>query len=588
MSLGKNATNPEIAAAFAQVASVYELQGKDIFHIRAYQNAANSISQLATPLQELWQNDRLDEVPGLGEKFAKYIDELFRTGAIRHFQKVLQTQPAGFYELLDIPGVGPKTAQKISRYLHLSRASTALSQVKTALLHNRITGISEKMSTKLLAAINRPSADTHRLLINEAEHYAEEVMAYLWQSPATLDCAALGSLRRKMPTIGDVDIAVATTDPAALRAHIKKFPQLKKMVSTGNKMTTFLHKSGIQIDIKTQHPDAWGSMLQHDTGSKLHNIQLRTLAKEQHLSLSEYGIKRRNKITPYADETSFYQALGLPYIPPELREGRGEISAAQNHQLPTLVELSDMRGDLHMHAQLDFPSSHDMGAHTVAELIAKAQQLQYEYLGISDHNPKQSGLTAKERFFTVQQRTKTIKEAAARYARQTKKTMPQILIGLEVDILPNGELALEDEALDLLDYTIVSIHSQFTQPRATMTKRILTGLAHPQAKILGHPTGRQLGTRSAMAVDWPTIFRFCAQHHKFLEINASPQRLDLPDELVHMAIEYGVQLVINTDAHAVDQLDFMQYGVWVARRGWCGPEHLLNTKNWPALRRALS
>lgn len=579
MPLSKNATNKEIAEAFRQVADVYEINGKDLFHIRAYRNAANSIELLAAPLKELWTEGRLDEVPGLGEKFIRYLSELFHSGKIRHFTRVLNTQPPGFYSLLEVPGIGPKTAQKLTRQLHLTRAGTAVKKLREALKSKKTLEISPKIKEKLLSSIKYEQTGAHRLLINEAEYISKDILDYLKKSPNVLECEGVGSLRRKAATIGDVDIAVSTKEPEQVVTYLKKFEHIKKVISTGEKQTSFIHTSGVHVDVKTQDPNAWGSMLQHYTGSKLHNIQLRTLAKEKGLSLSENGIKAKGKTVPYADETSFYKALGLQKIPPELREGRGEIEAAKKQSLPKLLEVKDIRGDFHIHTSIDFPSSHDLGISSIDEILTKAHSLRYEYIGLSDHNPKQSGMSSEERLKIVQNNLNEINKQVDAFSKKAKGQIPHVFKGFEVDILPDGKLALEDEATTLLDYMIVSVHSQFSLPRDEMTQRILRGLSNPKAKILGHPTGRQLGgVRNEIQCNWEEIFSFCAKNDKAIEINATPQRLDLPDTLVREAASYGIRFVINTDSHNIDQMDFMKYGVWIARRGWCGNKHILNTR----------
>jgi len=350
----------------------------------------------------------------------------------------------------------------------------------------------------------------------------------------------------------------------------------------------FLHTNGWEIDVKTQEPARWGSMLQHYTGSKLHNIHLRTYSLEKGLSLSENGIKKGEKTATYKDEESFYNALGLQYIPPELREDHGEIEAARKKKIPRLVELSDIKGDFHIHTDVDFPSSHDSGAGSIADLLTKAQSLGYTMIGFSDHNPKQSGMNAQERLEAVRQRNEHIDREVEKFAKSSSKKVPRVYKGLEVDILPSGKLALEDEALELLDYAIVSIHSQFIpsaqgktpeELRQLMTERILAGLAHPKAKILGHPTARIIPSRPEIECDWEKVFEFVVAHHKYIEINSSPDRLDLPSPLVQRALQFGVHFVINTDAHTVESLDFMKYGVWVARKGWASAENIANASS---------
>lgn len=581
MRFSKDLTNKEIAALFQQVASVYELQGKDLFHIRAYQHAASGIEQATISLKELWKEGKLDQVPGIGEKFTRYLDELFRTGTIRHFASVLKTEPEGMYPLLDVPGVGPKTARKIAMSLHLTKAKTAVKTFVNALRLGKIRnipGFSEKKEEQLLRDLSREEKHSDRMLIHIAERIAEDVLQYLRRSPDVLECEALGSVRRHTSTVGDVDIAVSTRNPTNVLVHLKSFPHLKKMISSGEKMAMFVHESGEQVDVRLQEPKAWGSLLQHYTGSKFHNIKLRTLALEKNMSLSEYGIKKGKQLIVFPDEVSFYTYLGLPYIQPELREDMGEIEAAQKHTLPSLIEQKDIRGDLHIHTNLSYPSSHDLGMSSIADILTKAQQLGYDYIGLSDHHPKQSGMTESERIEVVKKHMRSIDQHVTSFAKTSKKKVPHVFKGLEVDIHPDGTLAVSDELFELLDYAIVSIHSQFNLTSKQQTERIIRGLSHSKANILGHPTGRDLQVRPEMDCDWKEIFVFCAKHHKIIEVNASPQRLDLPDVLIKQAVDAGVMCVINTDAHHADHMDFMKYGVWTARRGWAEKKDIVSSR----------
>lgn len=575
-------TNQEIAELFRRVAAVYSLQNIEPFRTQAYLSAAASIEQFAAPLKEMWEAEKLEEVPGIGQKFCTYLDELFRTGTVERLVKILKSEPAGMYPLLDISGIGPKTAYKLAHTFHLNNTETAVEEVHEAAQAGKIRtlpGFSEVSEQKILQAIEQHlKQKEHRILLNEAQVVAEDVLSYIRRSDLHLKSEVLGSLRRHVPTVGGIDIAVATGKPQEFMDYLLKFPHIRKIISSGPKTTSFVHTSGLQIDVKTQFSIQWGSMLQHYTGSKLHNIHLRTLAKEKGMSLSENGILENEKLRQFDDEAEFYTALGLDFIPPELREDQGEIEAARTHQLPKLVELKDIRGDLHIHTNLTFPSSHDSGENSIAEILELAEKKGYEFIGFSDHNPKQAGLSAAERLAVVKKRNQRIDEEVEKYHQHHSK-MPLVLKGLEVDILPNGELALENEALELLDYAIVSLHSQFQLSREAMTKRVLKGLAHPKAKIFGHPTGRIIEYRPEIECDWQEVFTYCAQHGKFLEINSSPQRLDLPPPLIKEAIRAGASCIINTDSHHLSNLEFMQYGIWMAKRGWAEAKHIVNT--WP-------
>ena len=304
--------------------------------------------------------------------------------------------------------------------------------------------------------------------------------------------------------------------------------------------------------------------------------------------MSEYGLKTSEDETlTFSDEPELYHQLGLVFIPPELREDKGEITTAQQGKLPTLVELSDIKGDLHLHCNLELPTSHDRGTSSVEELLDKALEKGYEYLAITDHNPPQKDLSVQDRLDITHQRRQQIQEAYLRWQEKHKQVI-QLFIGYEVDITANGQLALEDEVLAELDFAIASIHTAHKQEAQQMTERILSALSHPKVKILGHPTGRLLQRRNAIEADWEAIFKYCAQHNKYLEINASPDRLDLPASLQRLAHQHQTPFVINTDTHHLDNMEFMRYGVWTARRGWTTKQQVLNTKHWSEVKRILT
>jgi len=366
-----------------------------------------------------------------------------------------------------------------------------------------------------------------------------------------------------------------------------EYPEIASVITKGDKVSHIKLKSGYEVDIKSSLPGQWGSLLQHYTGSKLHNIKLRTRAQAKGLSLSEYGIKKGKRQLSFKNETEFYKFLSLSYIPPEMREDRGEIEQAVKGDIPKLVSEKDIKGDLHLHSDFDYPSSHDIGITPLSETLDKAHQLDYQYIGISDHNPKYLGLTDKEKEEIHHKRKEYLFSQLRAYENRVKNSSVKLLIGMEVDIRPDGRRAVSDKLLDTLDYAIVSVHSSFTLPPKENTQRILDALDHPKAIILGHPTGRQLNHRDSIQADWDKIFDFCVKHKKLIEINADPIRLDLPDDLIREAVKYGVRFIINTDSHALSQMEYMRYGVWHARRGWAKSKDIINTLSYEKLRQVL-
>lgn len=574
-------TNQQIADLLREVAAAIEVKGGDFFRIRAYQNAAAGIEHATSSLKDLWQENQLDQVPGVGKNIALHIEEFIKTGRVREFDREMADLPQGMFALLPFAGIGAKKAHKLAVAFRLNDRSTAVKKMLAAAekgLIRELPTFGVESEKDILTALNSgPQTPATRFFLPQAETLADEVISYLKTSPLVLEAEPLGSLRRRSATVGDIDIAVSTTDPAAVMDHLKAWPQVVRILAAGDKTTMFVHSSGHQVDIKTQTPQSWGSMLQHYTGSKLHNIHLRTLSQKKHLSLSEHGIKQGNRTVTFVDESAFYRFLGLDYIPPELREDTGEIEAAADHTLPQLVGESDIKGDLHIHTDIDIHTSHDTGSSPIKDILAAADSLGYSYLGLSDHNPKQA-LSPKEVVDVLKRRREEIEKAVVAHNSHDDTKPLKVFQGLEVDIRPDGSLALPDAAFDVLDYAIVSIHSRFNQDQKTATARVLKALSyHPKVKILGHPTGRLLQAREGLDYDWDELFFFAAKNRKFLEINSTPNRLDLPDSLIRQTKDRGVSFVINTDSHHIDHLPFIRYGVWTARRGWLSSSQVINT-----------
>lgn len=582
--------NRETAQLLEKVAAVFRVKEGDSFRVKAYNNAAIAIDNLSEPLEQLWQQGRLDSVPGLGKSLIKYLDQYFATGHVRHFDSQLKKVPAGMFALMDIRGIGPITAYKIAKKFYLNNYRTALSDLAQLIKDGRLAHLksfTEKKIKNISNFLKAKPISSDRLLLSDALIVAEDYVDYLKTFPDIIDAEPLGSLRRRLPTVGDIDLAICTRHPEQSLAHATAFSQVKEVLIKGDKLCRVKLNNGLEIDIKVSEPRNWGSLLQHYTGSKMHNIRLRTLAKENGFSLSEYGITKNNKEHSFQSETAFYNFLNLQMIPPEIREDGGEIELAQNRQIPTLVDLKDIRGDLHIHSNFDFPISHDHGSSPLKNILQQAQLLGYEYLGIVDHNPKVTDLTEKQRERILRSRKQFLLQAFRAYENSVKNCAIKLLIGLEVDIRPDGELALSDSSLSLLDYAIVSIHSSFEMSCEENTQRIIRGLSHPKAKILGHPTGRIINKREPISADWEKIFAFCADNKKIVEINSFPDRADLPDDLIKQAIQAGVKLIINTDSHNAIHLPYMKFGVWNARKGYATKKNIVNTLSWVKLRTLL-
>lgn len=600
-------SNQKLAKLLRKIAAAYTLKNGNRFKIVAYERAADSIEQSPTDIEQLWKEKRLSEIEGIGATLADHIDELLRSGKVKHFDDILSGIPSSVFPLLDVPGIGPKRADGLVRALKLLNPETVIVDL-LARAHKgeiaRIEGFGEKSQEDIIQSIKKYRKGflkERRMPLPHAAAIAEAVVDYLRKHSSVADAVPLGSLRRSVATIGDIDLGISTEKPEEAIEWFVRYPPTIEIIEKGPTGATILLGNGRQIDMRVQTPKAFGAMLQYFTGSKNHNIKLREYALKQGLSLSEWGIKRlikspissrlnrdeisnsnynkKSNIFEFEDEQTFYAAVGLPWMEPEIREDKGEIEAAlrqaQGKQpgLPKLVELKDIKGDLHIHSNFDIESSHDMGSSSLRDILTKAETLGYEYIGISDHNPSVSKHTKNEILSIMKER----KEHYEKILYSTKSIRVQLFTMLEVDIQPDGKLAYPQEAWDFVDAVIVSVHSAFQMDKKTITKRIISGLSHPKARILGHPTGRLLGKREGYEIDWEELFSFCLKHDKALEINSYPERLDLPDVVVQEAVKKGIKLVINTDSHDAEHMPLMRYGVQGARRGWAEKHDILNT-----------
>jgi DNA polymerase (family 10) len=601
MRIYREMTNLEVARLLRAVAAAYQIKNeeKNRFRIIAYQRAADAIEHLSSEVKDLWDDGKLEEVAGIGKNIAKHLDEIFRTGNSKHFKTIMKGLPLAMFNLMDVPGIGAKTAYKLAKELNLPYKNPlkALEKAAKAGKIAVIDGFGPDSQSDILRALEEVKRRTGRLLLPYADKIASQVIEWVKKDKAVKKIDPLGSLRRKASTIGDIDIAVATDNPKESLNHFIKYPKTKRVLEKGVRTASIIVTGGVQIDLMTQSPKAYGALLQHFTGSKHHNIALREYALKKGFSLSEYGIKKfkiknekfkikKSKLIKFKDEESFYKFLGMEWIPPELREDTGEIQAALNGKLPQLVELKDIKADLQIHSSFNIETSHDLGESSMEELVQKANKLGYEYLAFTEHNPSQSGHNKKQIINIVKRKKEEIDKlnyslvkSDTRLRETSARQVKKVFNSLEIDILPNGKLAVPNKALVLLDFVIVSVHSSFRQDRKKATKRILAALAHPKVKILAHPTTRILGKREGIELNWPQIFEFCKKHQKWLEINADPRRLDLPDMLVKEAIKYGVKLTLGTDAHHQVGLNNMRWGVSVARRGWAEKNDIINTRS---------
>lgn len=579
MKTSRDMRNLEIAKLLRSIAAAYTLKpGDNRFRVIAYERAADAIEHSSSEVKDLWDEGKLDTLAGIGTSIASSLDELFRTGKVKHYEEILSGIPPAVFELMEVPSVGPKSAIKLAKELGISKAQGAIEKLQKAAEKGRIReleGFGEDSEAQILENIGQFKKRSKRVLLPIASQSAEPILEWLRKHSKVDKVEPLGSLRRSASTIGDIDLAVASDDPATVIRHFTDYPRKTRIIESGESTAAILLPNGIHVDLMVQPASRFGALLQHFTGSKHHNVALREYAQKKGWSLSERGIKVDGRIKEFSSEEKFYQDLGMDWIPPELREGNGEIQLAIKHQLPKLVEVKDIKGDLHMHSNFNIEPSHDLGSSTFSDYVNHAKELGYEYIGFAEHNPSVSQHSTHEIINLVKQKQQQIEEN-----NYSNKRGIKLLNGLEIDIRPDGKLALPEEAFAYLDYAIVSIHGSFKGAKSDQTKRVLKALSHPKVKIFGHPTARKLNEREGVDLDWDQIFDFCLKNNKFLEINSYYDRLDLPDVLVREAVQRGVKLVIDTDSHNADTMNLMNFGVSVARRGWATKADIINTQPW--------
>ena len=559
-------TNEQIAELFENMGSLLEMKGDTIFKIRAYQRAARTIEQLSSPLSQALENgEDLTKIPGVGKAISEKIAEFIGHGQVSAYEKLLEELPPGVLDLKDIPGIGPKTAVAIGVELGISTSQG----VAEAAADGRLAGLprmGQKAADRILRHIEAFQAIGSRTPIGQALPIAEEVIAALRkQCPEIGPLFPAGSLRRWEETIGDIDLIGTAPDPEAVGDALVALPMVKDVLVHGPKKTSVVVESGMQIDLRIGEPGTFGALLQYFTGSQQHNIRLRDYANRKGLLLNEYGIinTETGKVEEFADEEGFYARLGLPWMPPELRTGVYELDAGLADSLPRLIQATDLKGDLHLHSEWS-------DGNDPIELMIEATEAQgYEYMALTDHSASlgvANGLT-NERL-----------ESQISLLRSMQKNYDiTILCGSECDIRANGDMDYPDEILAQLDWVVASVHSAMGQDQATMTARIIKAMEHPSVSIIGHLTTRLLGQREPVEFDLEAVLQAARNTGTALEINASPERLDLKDTHAYRARELGVPLVINTDSHHHTHLDKRRFGVAVARRAWCRPEDILNT-----------
>ena len=568
--------NYEIADTLEELADLLEIQGANRFRVRAYRDAARTVREHAVPMRQLVADDAdLTELPTIGEDMSDYITELVETGELGRLQEVAEEVPRSLAEITRLPGVGPKRTKKLWDALGVTTVDE-LEEAAEAGRVEELDGFGAKTQEKILSGIEQYRRHTERFLLAEADRYVEPLLEHMRDAPGVERLEVAGSYRRRKETVGDIDLLAIAGEGEPVMEHFTGYRKVTEVVQSGATRGTVLLESDVQVDLRIVESGSFGAALVYFTGSKEHNIALRKRALERDLTVSEYGVfelveaedeEEREQGDRVAGETEeeVYGAVDLPWIAPELREARGEIDAAAAGELPGLIELEDVRGDLQMH------TTWSDGRASVEGMLEACAELGYEYFAVTDHS-QALAMTGGLDEAKLREQWEEMDEVDERHGEI------RLLRSLEVDILEDGSLDLADELLEELDLVVVSIHSKFDLDPDRQTERILATLEHPEVDVLAHPTGRLINRREPYEFDLDAVLESAAEKGVALELNAHPDRLDLKDTHLMRAVELGAKVVISTDAHRPKHLELMRYGVEQARRAWLEPEDVLNTR----------
>jgi DNA polymerase (family X) len=565
--------NGDIAEAFEELASLYELDGAVVYRVVAYRNAAKAIREAGVSVEEMARQGRVEELSGVGKTIAEKIDALLETGSIPSADKLKAKIPAGLVEVTRIPGLGPKRARLLYDHLGVSSLEDLKRASEDGTLKD-VPGFGQKAEENVLAALaagadGRPRA---RTLLSKALTVGEELVGALREHPAALRVELAGSARRRADTVKDLDIVAASSDPEALSAAFCELEAIDTVSTSGAAGAKVVTHSELPVDLRIVPEEAFGNLLQHFTGSGRHNEALRTDAVRRGLHVSEYGISddESGASEAFATEEEVYERLGMAFIPPELRENRGELEAARKGKLPKLIEQGDLRGDLHMHTTLSD------GRNSLEEMVAGARELGHEYIAITDHSASH-GFGDHVPPDALRARIEEI--------RSLKTPGILVLAGTETNIMPDGTLDYDDDLLEELDWVVASLHTSFRLSEKDQTERMLRAMEHPLVDVIGHPTGRLLESREPYALDVDSVIAKAVETGTFLEINSNPDRRDLNDVYARAAVEAGVTLLVDSDSHGVETLPNIRYGIATARRAWVTAAEVGNTRPWDKLRK---
>lgn len=552
--------NKEIASIFNQIADALEYKGENVFRVVAYRKAARIIDELTEDIEELLKSNRLKNLAGIGEGMAKKIEEYLKTGKMQKYLEVTKDIPPALLELLNIQNLGPKTLALANKHLGVKNLPDLKKVIEDGSLA-KLPQMGEKKVENIKKGIALYERSHERLSIAIAEGIASSVIEHLKKNAPVSKISPAGSLRRWKETIGDIDILVTGKDHKKIVETFTQYPKAEQVLSAGETKSSIIVEDGVQVDIRIVDRKSYGTALQYFTGSKAHNVRLRSIAVSKKWKLNEYGLFEEDKTIAGETEEDIYKALGLQWIPPELREDRGEIESALKNSLPVLLELSDIKGDLQMH------SNYSDSTATIADLALTAQRLGYEYILVTDHSQsaKYAHGMEVERIYKQWEEIDNLNKKFKNF---------KILKGIEVDILADGRLDYPDKILKMFDMVIASIHQGFSK---NVTERLCSAMENPYVDIIGHPTGRLISKREGYVIDIEKVIKKAAETKTFLECNAYPDRLDLNDVNLKRCKELGVKVSIGTDAHGIDELKWMKFGVATCRRGWLEKDDVVNT-----------
>lgn len=567
--------NAQIAIVLDEIADLLEIENANPFRVRAYRNGARAVRDLTESIETMLCDEtrKLTDIAGIGKDLGEKITTLCQTGSLPFHQELLAHIPVSVLTLMRVPGVGPKKAATLHRELNVS----TLDELREACSSNRVQklkGFGAKTEQTILAGLDLAGSTQQRLTWAEADSFAQSLLAHLRSCPSIKELEPAGSYRRGRDTVADLDLLVVSSNPAEVMDRLAAFASVETLLGRGDTKMSVRLAGGLQVDLRVVPEESFGAAWQYFTGSKDHNVVLRGLAKNRSLKINEYGVFRGDEYIAGRTEQDVYAALDLPCFPPELREARREFEWAAAGEMPALIERSDIVGDLHMH------TTATDGKATLEEMVEGAKERGLKYIAITDHSKRVSmanGLDAgrlRQQWAEIDRLNRRVKGIT-------------VLKGVEVDILEKGGLDLDDDVLSEADWVVASVHYGQKQPREQITRRILEALANPNVCAIAHPTGRLINRRQSYDVDLDAVFKAARKHGKFLELNAHPMRLDLDDVACAAAKQHGVPIVISTDAHAVEGLDKLRYGILQARRGGLTKSDVANTRSWPQVRKLL-